>query len=105
VTASRSTARREHMQQRARERFGLEIGKLARHSLIRKVQSGDVQYARKLSHSRTVIVTEYAGLEVTFIYCGRTKSILTFLPAEARETAAWRERRSPLPSISCDTHS
>jgi hypothetical protein len=102
VTVNGSVARREHMQQRARERFGVEIGKLARRSLIRKVQSGEVHYARKLSHSRTVIVADYAGMEVTFIYCGRTKSILTFLPAEARETAAWRECRSPLSSLSCD---
>jgi hypothetical protein len=101
MNASRCVARREHMQQRARERFGLEIGKVARRSLIGKLHSGDVCYARKLSQSRTVVVAEYAGIEVTFIYCGRTKSILTFLPPEARETAAWRDRRSAA-RPSCD---
>ena len=90
MSAARTGARRQHMQSRARERFGLEIGKLARRTLIRKVQTGDVRFARKLTNSRTVVVAEYAGVEVTFIYCGKIKGILTFLPANARETAEWR---------------
>ncbi len=90
MNAPRSAARREHMRTRAKERFGLEIGKLARRTLIRKVQSGDVRFARKLTNSRTVVVAEYDGVEVTFIYCGKSKGILTFLPANARETAEWR---------------
>jgi hypothetical protein len=81
------------MQARARERFGLEIGKQARRALIRKVQSGEVKYIRKLTHSRTVIVTDYAGVELTFIYSGALKSIVTFLPPDADETTAWRETR------------
>jgi hypothetical protein len=35
VRAAHSAARREHMQNRARERFGLEMGKLARRTLAR----------------------------------------------------------------------
>lgn len=89
MSAALSNARRQHMQSRAKERFGMEIGSLARRTLIRKVQTGDVQFARKLTNSRTVIVTEYAGVVVTFIYCRKMKGILTFLPANARETAAW----------------
>lgn len=98
MKAAQSTARREHMQRRAVERFGLKIGKLDRRTLIRKVQTGDVKFARKLTNSRTVVVAEHAGLEVTFIYCGRSKSILTFLPADSRETAEWRE--SPFSRLS-----
>lgn len=91
MKGAQTAARREHMQNRARERFGLEIGKLARRALIRKVQTGDVRFARKLTNSRTVFVAEYAGVEVTFIYCGKIKGILTFLPANARETSEWRQ--------------
>ena len=91
MKAAISAARREHMQIRARERFGLEVGKLARRALIRKVHTGDVRFARKLTNSRTVVVAEYKGVEVTFIYCGRMKGILTFLPADTRETAEWRK--------------
>lgn len=87
-------ARRRHMQRRAAERFGVEIGKFARRTLIAKVQSGEFHFARKLTQSRTVVVADYAGVEVTFLYCGRSKSILTFLPPDARETAAWRASRA-----------
>jgi hypothetical protein len=82
--------RRAHMQKRARERFGLEIGKRDRHALVRKVQAGEIKFAHKLTNSRTVVVAEHAGVDVTFIYCRRNKGILTFLPPDARETAAWR---------------
>ena len=86
-----AAARREHMQARARERFGLEIGRIDRRALVRKVQTGEIRFARKLTNSRTVVVAEHAGREITFVYCGRSKCILTFLPDDARETAAWRE--------------
>jgi hypothetical protein len=85
-----SNSRREHMKKRAKERFGVGIGKWARRSLIGKVQAGDVKFVRKPTNSRTLIVAEHAGIEVTFIYSGTSKGIVTFLPAEARETAQWR---------------
>lgn len=86
-----AAARREHMRCRAMERFGLDAGKQVRRALIHQVQTGEVKFARKLTHSRTVIVTEYAGLELTFLYNGVRKEIVTFLPADARETAEWRQ--------------
>ena len=42
----------------ALSRFGLEIGKQVRQTLIRRVRKGDVKYARKLTNSRTVIVLD-----------------------------------------------
>ena len=53
--------RRRLVKDCARSRFGLEVGKQARQTLIRRVQKGDVKYARKLTNSRTVIVLDYAG--------------------------------------------
>lgn len=89
-----TAARREHMRCRALQRFGLDVGKLARRELIRKVQAGEIKFARRLTHSRTVVVADYAGLELTFLYSGAHKEIVTFLPAGARETAEWRESRA-----------
>jgi hypothetical protein len=92
---------REHMRSRAMERFGLEVGKVVRRALIRKVQTGEVKFAHKITHSRTVIVADYAGIEVTFLYNGARKEILTFLPHDARETAEWRQshRRPCVPAV------
>ena len=75
-------------------RFGLEVGKMVRHSLIRRVQKGDVKYARKLTNSRTVIVLDYAHRELAFLYSSTTKEIVSFLPADAPEIADWRNAQA-----------
>ena len=49
--------------------------------LLQRVRSGDIQYARKLTHTRTLIVLEHAGHELAFIYSSREKRILSFLSA------------------------
>ena len=74
----------------ALSRFGLEVGKMERQSLIRRVQKGDVKYARKLTNSRTVIVLDYADSEMAFLYSSATKEIVSFLPPDAPEIAGWR---------------
>lgn len=86
------------------ERFGLEIGKAARRMLIRKVQTGEVKFSRRITRSRTVVVVDYAGVEVTFLYNRARKEILTFLPRDARETAEWRQsrRRASLPAVNIE---
>jgi len=81
---------RQQANERAMSRFGLEVGKLVRQTLIRRVRKGDVKYARKVTNSRTVIVLEYAGLEIAFIYSNATKEIISFLGPNAPETADWR---------------
>jgi len=96
-----AAARREHMRTRAMERFGLDAGKLVRRALIHQVQTGEVKFARKLTHSRTVIVAEYAGLELTFLYNGSRKEIVTFLPPDARETAEWRQSGGQRSQMRC----
>jgi hypothetical protein len=78
----------------ALSRFGLEVGRLVRRALIQRVSKGDVKYARKLTHSRTVIVLDYAGTEMAFIYSGASKEIVSFLPPDAPETADWRNSQS-----------
>ncbi len=83
-------ARRRQVKDRALSRFGLEVGKLVRQALIHRVCSGDVKYARKVTNSRTVIVLEYAGNEMAFIYSNATKEIVSFLGPDAPETADWR---------------
>jgi hypothetical protein len=83
-------ARRQQVKDRALSRFGLEVGKLVRQALIHRVSRGDVKYARKVTNSRTVIVLEYSGDEMAFIYSNATKEIVSFLGPDAPETADWR---------------
>jgi hypothetical protein len=73
--------------------FHLAAGKSARQTLVDRVQKGDVRYARRLTRSRTVIVLEYAGQEIAFIYSSASKEIVTFLPLDAAELEGWREGR------------
>lgn len=65
-----------------------------RRELIRRVHAGDVRYARKLTHTRTVIVLHYAGEEMTFVYSSASKQILCFLPLDAPETEGWRRSQA-----------
>jgi hypothetical protein len=83
-------AERRQVKDCAFSRFGLEIGKMVRQSLIHRVQKGDVKYARKLTNSRTVIVLDYAHRELAFLYSSTTKEIVSFLSADAPEIADWR---------------
>ena len=89
-------AGRQQVKDCARSRFGLEVGKLARQTLIRRVQKGDVKYARKLTNSRTVIVLDHADGEMAFLYSSTTKEIICFLPPDAPEIAAWRRSQADL---------
>jgi hypothetical protein len=87
-------ARRRLVKDYARTRFGLDVDKQMRQSLIRRVRKGDVKYARKLTNSRTVIVLDYEGREMAFLYSCASKEIISFLSADAPETADWRHSRS-----------
>jgi hypothetical protein len=58
----------------------------------------DVKYARKLTTSRTVIVLDYNGSEMTFIYSSAAKDIISFLGPDAPETADWRRSQSTTPA-------
>ncbi len=86
--------RRQQVKECAWSRFGLAVDKQIRQSLIRRVWKGDVKYARKLTNSRTVIVLDYEGREMSFLYSGAHKEIITFLPPDATETAEWRRGQS-----------
>jgi hypothetical protein len=92
-------AGRQQVKDSAWSRFGLEMGKMVRQSLIRRVQRGDVKYARKLTNSRTVIVLDYANGEMAFLYSSTTKEIVSFLPPDAPEIAAWRGSQAPAPAL------
>jgi hypothetical protein len=87
-------ARRQQMQECAWSRLGLAVDKQIRQSLIRRVWKGDVKYARKLTHSRTVIVLDHDGRELVFLYSSTQKEIISFLPPDAPETAEWRRAQS-----------
>ena len=89
-------AGRQQVKDCAMSRFGLEVGKMVRQGLIRRVQKGDVKYARKLTNSRTVIVLDYAHGEMAFLYSSATKEIVCFLPPDAPEIAAWRRSQAEL---------
>jgi hypothetical protein len=91
-------AERQQVKDCAFSRFGLEIGKMVRQSLIHRVQKGDVKYARKLTNSRTVIVIDYAHRELAFLYSSTTKEIVSFLPADAPEIAEWRNAQAAAPT-------
>jgi hypothetical protein len=92
-------AGRQMVKDCAWSRFGLEVGKMVRQSLIRRVQKGDVKYARKLTNSRTVIVLDYAHGEIAFLYSSTTKEIVSFLPADAPEIADWRNSQAAAPAL------
>jgi hypothetical protein len=87
-------ARRQQVKECARSRLGLAVGKHIRQSLIRRVWTGDVKYAHKLTNSRTVIVLDYEGGEMAFLYSSAHKEIISFLPPDAPETAEWRRGQS-----------
>jgi hypothetical protein len=87
-------ARRRQVKECALSRCGLEVGKLLRQTLIRRVRRGDVKYARRLTHSRTVIVLDHNGEEMAFLYSSAAKDIVSFLPPDAEETADWRRLQS-----------
>jgi hypothetical protein len=87
-------ARRQQVKEYAWSRFGLVVGKQIRQSLIRRVCKGDVKYARKLTNSRTVIVLDYDGGEMSFLYSNAHKEIISFLSPDAPETAEWRRGQS-----------
>jgi hypothetical protein len=87
-------AERQQVKDCAMSRFGLEVGKMVRQGLIRRVQKGDVKYARKLTNSRTVIVLDYAHGEMAFLYSSTTKEIVSFLAVDAPEIADWRNSQA-----------
>jgi hypothetical protein len=74
------------------------LGKQARQTLIRRVRKGDVKYARKLTTTRTVIVLDHEGGEMTFLYSSVAKDIISFLARDAPETAEWRRSQSAAPA-------
>jgi hypothetical protein len=86
--------KRQNVKARALARFGLELGKQVRRDLIRRVNKGDVKYARKLTSSRTVIVLDYADGEISFVYSSATKEILCFLGPDAAEMKDWRNSQA-----------
>lgn len=86
--------RRQQMQERAWSRLGLAVGKQMQQSLVRRVWKGDVKYARKLTNSRTVVVLDFEGRELVFLYCNAHKEIISFLPPDAPEVAEWRRSQS-----------
>jgi hypothetical protein len=69
--------------------------------LIRRVTKGDVKYARKVTNSRTVVVLDYDGREMTFLYSSAIKDIVTFLPPDAPETAEWRRSQPAAAMLVC----
>ena len=73
--------------------LGLVPEKQVRHELLRRLHLGDVQFACRLTRSRTVIVLEYAGSEFSFVYSNSTKEILRFLAPDAPETKSWRKSK------------
>jgi hypothetical protein len=87
-------AGRQQVKDCAWSRYGLEVGKMVRQTLIRRVQKGDVKYARKLTNSRTVIVLDYAAEEMAFLYSRVTKDIVSFLAPDAPEIADWRRSQA-----------
>jgi hypothetical protein len=65
------------------------FGKLERQDLLRRVRKGDVKYARKLTRSRTVIVLDYRGDEMAFLYSNQSKRIIRFLAPDVALAAGW----------------
>jgi hypothetical protein len=86
--------RRRQVNECALSRLGFAVGKQARQTLIRRVRKGDVKYARRLTTSRTVIVLDYDGREMAFLYSSTAKDIVSFLGPDAPEIADWRNSRS-----------
>ena len=90
--------RRRQVKECALSRLGFAVGKQARQTLIRRVRKGDVKYARRLTTSRTVIVLDYEGAEIAFLYSSAAKDIISFLGPDAPETADWRRSQLATPA-------
>ena len=58
-----------------------------------------MKYARRLTTSRTVIVLDYEGGEMAFLYSSAAKDIISFLGPDAPETADWRRSQSAAPAL------
>ncbi len=61
---------------------------MKRAALIQRVHKGDVKYARKLTHSRTLIVLDHHGVELAFVYSSASKKIISFLAPDTAQEAA-----------------
>jgi hypothetical protein len=85
---------RQSVKDRAFSRLGFKVGRQMRKNLIRRVWKGEVKYARRLTCSRTVIVLDYNGEEIAFLYSGTSKEIVSFLAPDAPEIAAWRRAQA-----------
>jgi hypothetical protein len=48
-------------------------------ALLRRVRKGDVKSARKLTNSRTMIVLDHNGVELTFVYSSAKKKIISWV--------------------------
>jgi hypothetical protein len=94
-------ARRRQVKEHALQRFGLEVGRHVRQTLIRRVGKGDVKYACRVTNSRTVVVLDYDGREVAFLYSNATKDIVAFLAPDAPETTEWRRSQSAVAPALC----
>jgi hypothetical protein len=65
------------------------MNKHDRLALIRRVRRGDVKYAHKLTKSRTVIVLDYRGDEMAFLYSNTSKRIIRFMTPAVALAAGW----------------
>jgi hypothetical protein len=62
---------------------------MKRAALIHRVHQGDVKHARKLTNSRTLIVLDHDGAELTFVYSSAQKKIISFVSSVAAQEAGW----------------
>ena len=90
-------AGRQQVKDCALSRLGLEVGKLARQTLIRQeYRQGMSDITTGLTNSRTVIVLDYAQGEMAFLYSSATKEIVSFCRPDAPEMPAWRRSQAEL---------
>ena len=48
-----------------------------------------MKHARKLTNSRTLIVLDHDGAELTFVYSSAQKKIISFVSSVAAQEAGW----------------
>lgn len=78
---SKKYSQRAHAKRRALERFGIELTKDVRRTLVQAIQKGEARFRARQSLRITHWIVEYQGKELPVVYDRQRHEIVTVLPA------------------------
>ncbi len=84
-----------HAKQRAKERYGINLNKQARHEIVQMIQTNQAEFVGKESNSRTLWRVQYQDQSLNVVYDKARSTMCTVLPKEAAEfqPGGWEEPR------------